>query len=456
MDIERWDADKANNTAAVPDGAPEGWLGADVNNWGRETMAAVRRGWEADEYRDISMAIGGSRYTITRDSDTQITVGGVDLSTANGILFAGQTIKIVNSVSAEKHGRVVTATFSSPDTVIVVDWTEGEVADGTSALTTGTLAFTAGSPGSVTRTTGSWSTDGLVAGDRLRVVSTLNTGYYTVSNVAALTMDLVPVQSGYAVVTEAAGAFSAYRIDTVGLCPAAPLTSLWIAGSQTDQIRTEDVYGTDPLEIPTNELLGDAAYKRENELSVANSVALGGATPGPGNGLDADTVDGIHGTQILQTKVWELTSDVTIDENGLTEEAVTGWEGLTLPGTPDGSVRYMIDFIGHMEVSAGASTTTSTFRFRNGSAGTIADSTFVGNAAQTVSNSNRDHYCLLYRFIWTPATGDIYLTVSHEFSASVPVGPKVKGATQAPASSNSQFDFPSFTASMIVVSTLAN
>jgi hypothetical protein len=88
--------------------------------------------WEADEYRDISMAIGGSRYTITRDSDTQITVGGVDLSTANGILFAGQTIKIINSVSAEKHGRVVTATFSSPDTVIVVDWTEGEVADGTS------------------------------------------------------------------------------------------------------------------------------------------------------------------------------------------------------------------------------------------------------------------------------------------------------------------------------------
>ena len=42
MQVYKWSTTAADNNSAVPDGAPEGWTGAQVNNWGRETMAAVR------------------------------------------------------------------------------------------------------------------------------------------------------------------------------------------------------------------------------------------------------------------------------------------------------------------------------------------------------------------------------------------------------------------------------
>jgi len=40
-----WSVTAANNNQTVPNGAPEGWFPSQVNNWGRETMAAVKRWW---------------------------------------------------------------------------------------------------------------------------------------------------------------------------------------------------------------------------------------------------------------------------------------------------------------------------------------------------------------------------------------------------------------------------
>lgn len=336
MDINRWSAVDDNNTSTVPDGAPEGWLGGEVNAWGRETMAAVRRMWEDDEWRDVSMSVAGSRYTITRDSNTQITVGAVDLS---GVLFVGQRIRLTNSVAAEVLGVVVSVTYGAPDTVVVLAFDEGDD-DGTSLLTTTTLEFTAGSPGSVERGGGSWIVDGFVTGDRLRVVSTLNTGYYVVSNVLALTMDLVPVQSGYAVVTEGAADFAAYRIESADLAPVAPLEGLYIPGSQSDQIRREDVTGTDPLDIPSIELLGDIAFLRNGEVDAATLGGVLEADLVPDNAVNADTLGASAATaEELEGRMRYMPSDETVGAviaiNNTEVRHATNWQAIALTGLSD-------------------------------------------------------------------------------------------------------------------------
>tara|TARA_R110002074_G_scaffold1266_6_gene7652 strand:+ start:1072 stop:2781 length:1710 start_codon:yes stop_codon:yes gene_type:complete len=46
-DVKDWGIAATSNSVASPDGAQQGWLGADVGPWGRETMAAVAR-WNKD------------------------------------------------------------------------------------------------------------------------------------------------------------------------------------------------------------------------------------------------------------------------------------------------------------------------------------------------------------------------------------------------------------------------
>ena len=52
VDIRQWRSAAASNTLSPPDGAPEAWAPADVNNWGREVMGAVRRWYEDPDFTD--------------------------------------------------------------------------------------------------------------------------------------------------------------------------------------------------------------------------------------------------------------------------------------------------------------------------------------------------------------------------------------------------------------------
>ena len=58
-----------------------------------------------------------------------------------------------------------------------------------------TLTFAAGPPSTVTRSVGSFITDGYVPGMRLVVDSPLNAGIYTVADVTALVITLVPTEA---------------------------------------------------------------------------------------------------------------------------------------------------------------------------------------------------------------------------------------------------------------------
>ncbi len=79
VDIKQWNSAAASNTLSPPDGAPEGWAPADVNNVIREIMGAVRRQYEDPDFTDydhtptfvtaISFLIAGdhtARYSTDR------------------------------------------------------------------------------------------------------------------------------------------------------------------------------------------------------------------------------------------------------------------------------------------------------------------------------------------------------------------------------------------------------
>jgi hypothetical protein len=402
--INTWSTAAASNNQAVPNGAPEGWFGGDVNAWGRETMAAVRTLWERDLWRDVTMQTTGSRYTLVRDSDTQVTIQSVDLTS---VLVAGDRIRVMNSVSAVIYADITTSTYSGGHTVLVITPDEGD-ADGTSLLTTGNISF---ATNVITRTSGSWVTDGFVTGDRLRIAGhATNNGYYVVSSVVALTMTLTPVASaGYVVNDASAAAGNCYRISSVGVLPAAPLQQVDVCGAHTDQERLQDLGGFNPLSFVTHEKLGDAAYGRESELVVAeaaNALALNGDTQGAGNGIDADTVDGSHLTDILGLS-GGLFQPVTGDTSGVWTvwTPVTGLTGVTVPGTPDSVETYLLTFRILMLITDNAAGNLQ-LRAYLGPLGTIADPVLFTTSAESVSSASGQNARFDYDFETIPDSGD--------------------------------------------------
>ncbi len=100
-DIKRWTSNAAGNILSPPDGAPEGWAPADVNNVIRENMGAVRRWYEDPDFTDydhtptfvtaISFTIAGdhtARYAVDRrircDVGGTLLFGDITSRTATG------------------------------------------------------------------------------------------------------------------------------------------------------------------------------------------------------------------------------------------------------------------------------------------------------------------------------------------------------------------------------------
>lgn len=100
--------------APVPDGAPENWLGKNVNNWGREFMAAVRRWYDDPEWIDPIWFLVGADPTYIRDSATQFTLNTVD---ATSYFLVGRRIKIIGDTTT--YATIITATFGT-NTVVTV------------------------------------------------------------------------------------------------------------------------------------------------------------------------------------------------------------------------------------------------------------------------------------------------------------------------------------------------
>ena len=113
-----------DHTAAPPEGAPEGWTGAQVNDVVRELMAKLYRWYQQPEFIEITyrMPAAGTK-TFTRISDVQFQINNCDArnnsSGGPGFNIANRRVRL-QSGSTIWDGFIISATFSSPHTTVNV------------------------------------------------------------------------------------------------------------------------------------------------------------------------------------------------------------------------------------------------------------------------------------------------------------------------------------------------
>jgi hypothetical protein len=123
VELYKWSTTAASNDSSVPDGAPNGWLGANVNEWARETMARVRQHASDAAYVDETWQLASVGVkTLVRNSTTQFSVQNCD---ATAHFTADRRIRIVGATTA--HGWVTSSSFSSPHTTVNVTMDGGDV-----------------------------------------------------------------------------------------------------------------------------------------------------------------------------------------------------------------------------------------------------------------------------------------------------------------------------------------
>lgn len=123
MNAYKWSTTAASNNSAVPDGAPDNWLGSNVNEWGRELMARVREQMSDACYVDetYQVATVGTK-TLVRNSTTQIQINSCD---ATAHFTTSRRIRIVGATTG--YGFVTSSSYSGGNTLINVTMESSDV-----------------------------------------------------------------------------------------------------------------------------------------------------------------------------------------------------------------------------------------------------------------------------------------------------------------------------------------
>lgn len=125
-DISEWDSTAANNNAVAPNGWPEGQAPSTVNDCGREVMAAVRRWYEDQEWRDFGDTpthTGSTTFTLSGDLTATYEVGrrirATDSSTLYGVItnssHAGGTTTITVALDSGSLSASLSAVSLGPE-----------------------------------------------------------------------------------------------------------------------------------------------------------------------------------------------------------------------------------------------------------------------------------------------------------------------------------------------------
>lgn len=104
--IKTWSETAAQNNAAIPNGAPEGWDSPDVNEVIREVMASVASWYVDAEFCDVSDA-----YTVSEATGT-ISIAGFDQT---AIFVVGSRIRVIGDTNIDTHVDTVTFTGGNTD-----------------------------------------------------------------------------------------------------------------------------------------------------------------------------------------------------------------------------------------------------------------------------------------------------------------------------------------------------
>jgi hypothetical protein len=266
-EIETWDPVAGGNTQAPDDGWPEGMDRTKVNDCAREMMAAIRRWYQDTEWLQLY-----SGYTVTKDDYHVLRIAAVD---ATAEATAGRRVKL--SGGGTVYGTIVSSTFSSPNTTVEIDIDPGL---GREAFVTASLDFNDASPATIVNSVGSpWV--GLVANDRVRVKdSDSNDGVYLVASESTVTLTLEAAET----LTDELACLTASIYQEFGIIPTGTNQILFHHSRSQRESALRDV-GTGAGQIPSMSHLDPHVLKRE----------------GMGQGIDADTVDGQHYTDIIES-----------------------------------------------------------------------------------------------------------------------------------------------------------
>ena len=112
-DLKDWSTTAASNNDPSPDGWPESTLApSGVNNSAREMMAALRRFYDAIEWRDWG-------HTISYGSANSFTTAAGDGDTT-GIYKTGRRVRVTGTLTGTVYGQVINQSHSTITTVTVV------------------------------------------------------------------------------------------------------------------------------------------------------------------------------------------------------------------------------------------------------------------------------------------------------------------------------------------------
>lgn len=116
-DVKDYGNTAAGNNQAPPDFAGEGWQSPEVNNWGRELQAAMRR--FANDLPWFEYGDGDLTYTATFVAADQFKIEGADVS---AVYYAGRRVRVVAPTPGTIYGGISASSFTGGDTEVDVTW----------------------------------------------------------------------------------------------------------------------------------------------------------------------------------------------------------------------------------------------------------------------------------------------------------------------------------------------
>lgn len=127
-DLHTWSDQAGENTRSAPDGAPEGWLSGQVNAWGRECMASLKRFFLDSEWRNHHQKFGATN-TVSKNSDTSVLITGDHTA-----LYTTNARVRISDGATTVYGHVVSAAPSGGNTIVTVTLDSGVVQAGANSI----------------------------------------------------------------------------------------------------------------------------------------------------------------------------------------------------------------------------------------------------------------------------------------------------------------------------------
>lgn len=284
-DISTWSKVAANNAETSPDGAQAGWTGSQVGPWARETMAAMRRFYDAQEWSSIleDEAPRGdktiayttaSTFTISSVSNTNDSAG----YSLTDKLPAGQRIRLRQAAGTSVDYFITSTNLVSTTLTVTVSGNTvanvGYAANGMDVFMTGMTVLAPSIWGGAGNST--------ARDAQFTAVPATGTTWYDTDTNALQVSDGTAWM--YPLTLREAG------VDK---------SKIYYDGTN-DRLVLEDgdwasdvgVHGR----IYIDDVDGKLYHQTKSAAVTATALSL---TPGAGNGLDADKIDGKHLTEVI-------------------------------------------------------------------------------------------------------------------------------------------------------------